>query len=104
MRTPTLANKTLKLTAAQKMKAACKRAAALRRREQALRDDRSKALSDDRSGGVKPAVISVLEFRLLTGLSRATVSRWVKSGRLRSTRAGGRRLIDAREIEKLRAK
>jgi excisionase family DNA binding protein len=77
-----------------------KRAAKRRQREEQLRRERAVALSG--AAGTPPAAVSVAEFKRLTGVSHATVSRWVKKGEIKSTRIGRRRFIAYAEIARIR--
>jgi predicted site-specific integrase-resolvase len=52
---------------------------------------------------VKPAGVSVLEFRRLTGFSHASVHRWIANGTLKSVKVNNRRLISFSEVERIRA-
>jgi excisionase family DNA binding protein len=79
-----------------------KRAAKRRLREAALRGERERALVDPGAGRSAIAAVSVAEFKKLTGASHATVSRWVKSGALKSTKTGRRRFIAFSEVERIR--
>jgi predicted DNA-binding transcriptional regulator AlpA len=71
-----------------------------KKRAKRLRREREKALSG--RAEVKPAVVTVREFMLTTGLSHATIYRCIKDGSIASTFAYGRRLIPFSEVERLR--
>jgi hypothetical protein len=77
-------------------------ARARRKREQKIRSDRREAVSDPSDAHIKPAGVTVVEFRKLTGLSHATVHRWIKARSLKSVKINGRRLIAYSEVERLR--
>ena len=67
-----------------------------------MSNERRKALNDPDSADVKPAAISVREFKIVSGLSNATIFRLLKSGQLKSVKLHGRRLISFAEVERLR--
>ena len=79
-----------------------KRAARRRQREEALRLERAVALANPALVRTPPAVVSVAEFRKLTGLSPATIARRLKDGTLKSTKLNRRRLIAYSEIARMR--
>ena len=55
---------------------------------------------------VKPVIIrtfySIVEYGQLTGISQATIHRHIKGGVIKAVRLGGRVLIPATEVEKLK--
>jgi hypothetical protein len=80
-----------------------KRNAALRRkRERRLRAERQNALNDPGHAAVRAAAVSIRDFKVMTGLSHASIFRRLRDGSLRSIKLAGRRLISASEIERLR--
>jgi excisionase family DNA binding protein len=85
-----------------KRKARYRRAAAqFRARERILHAERREALSKPDLASVRPAAISIKDFRVATGLSYATVYRRLADGTLKSSKVGGRRLIAYSEIERI---
>jgi excisionase family DNA binding protein len=77
-----------------------RRAAKRRQRAEKLRLERSIAISG--AAGAPPAAISVAEFKKLTGVSHATVSRWIHDHTIQSVKVGGRRLIAFSEVERIK--
>jgi excisionase family DNA binding protein len=77
-----------------------KRAAKRRERAEQLRLERALAVAG--AAATPPAAVSVREFAKLTGASHASVSRWIKSGELKSTKVGRRRFIAFSEIARIR--
>jgi hypothetical protein len=72
-----------------------------RLRAEKVRRERRHALSDPRAD-LKPAAVSVRDFKILSGLSHATIYRHFANGTLKSIRFGGRRLIAYSEVERIR--
>jgi hypothetical protein len=70
-------------------------------RERKLMAERREALRKPELAEVRPMVISVTDFRLATGVSNATVFRWLRTGLVKSTRVGGRRLIPLSELNRI---
>jgi len=79
-----------------------KRAAKRRQREEKLRLERALAIANPGAANPPPAAVSVNEFKHQTGLSHATVSRWIRDGLIKSTRIGRRRFIAFSEIARIR--
>ena len=66
--------------------------AQFRARERKLHAERREALSKPDRADVRPAALSVKDFRIATGLSHASVYRRLADGTLKSVKIGGRRL------------
>jgi len=77
--------------------------AQFRARERKLYAERAQALAKPDLADVKPAVISIKDFRVATGVSQATVMRRLADGTLKSVKIGGRRLILYSELERILA-
>ena len=75
--------------------------AGVRARERRLQDERREALKDPDRADLPPAAVSIRDFRIMTGLSAATIFRLLLKGKLKSTKLGGRRLIAFSEVERL---
>lgn len=73
-----------------------------RRRDQAFRDKRAKALADPGRAQVPPVGLSVADYMVATGLSRATVYRYVADGRVKSVKLHGRLVIPVSELDRFR--
>jgi excisionase family DNA binding protein len=78
------------------------RAAKRRQREEALRLERAVAIANPGGARTPPAAVSVNEFKRATGVSHATVSRWVRDGVIRSVKVNRRRLIAFTEIARIK--
>jgi excisionase family DNA binding protein len=78
------------------------RAAKRRQREERLRLERAVAIANPTLARMPPAAVSINEFKRATGVSHATVSRWVRDGVIRSTKVARRRLIPFSELARIK--
>jgi hypothetical protein len=85
------------------VRAARRRARLIWLREKQLRAERREALNNPDAAALKPVAVSIRDFKLLTGLSNATIYRRIKDKTLKSVKICGRRLVSFDEVERLRA-
>jgi hypothetical protein len=79
-----------------------RRAARAWKRAQQLRNDCRKAPNDPDNAELKPVAVSIRDFKIMSGLSNATIFRRIADGWLKSIKIHGRRLISFDEVERLR--